>query len=100
MASGRALALLWVARRHLWLSQSQLQTDDQNCLLRLPVVPPAMFGPGTTTMLEETRDARWCAREMSGVLRSSRSRRVISVAPRAAPRATPPPSQCRELQMT
>ena len=89
VAAGRALASLWVARRHLWLSQSQLQTDDRSCLLRLPVVPSAMFGPGATAMLEQARDARRCAREMSGVLQSNRSR-WVSGAPRAMPRAAAP----------
>ena len=89
MASCRALTSLWVARHHLWLSQSQLQTDDQNCLLRLPVVPSPIFGPGATTMLEQARDARRCAWEMLGVLQSNRSR-WVSRAPRAVPRAAAP----------
>ena len=31
--AGNALASFWVDRRHLWLSQSQLQQGDRDCLL-------------------------------------------------------------------
>lgn len=41
---GSSLALLWVAGHLLCLSQSQLQLDNQECLLKLPVDPSAMFG--------------------------------------------------------
>ena len=47
-AAGRALASFWVTRRHLWLSQSQLQQGDRDCLLKVPVEPTAMFGPHAT----------------------------------------------------
>ncbi|KAK0136612.1 hypothetical protein N1851_027215 [Merluccius polli] len=40
-------------------------------------------------MLEQAQDARRCAREMSGVLQSNRSR-WVSAAPRAVPRAAAP----------
>lgn len=32
-AAGKGLASLWVTRRQLWLSQSRLQSEDQNGLL-------------------------------------------------------------------
>ena len=41
-AAGSALASFWVVRRHLWLSQSQLQQGDRDCLLK---VPPQCLGP-------------------------------------------------------
>ncbi|XP_053190141.1 uncharacterized protein LOC128373962 [Scomber japonicus] len=69
VATGRALASLCMVRRHLWLSQSRLQGEDRARLLRLPVVPSAMFGPDAKAMLQQAQEARQCAKEMSGMLR-------------------------------
>lgn len=44
-AAGKSMSSFWVARRHLWQSQSRLQQDDRDCLSRLPDEPSAMFGP-------------------------------------------------------
>ncbi|KAK7919193.1 hypothetical protein WMY93_010477 [Mugilogobius chulae] len=71
-AMGRATASFWVARRHLWLSQSQLSGEDRTCLLQLPIVPSAMFGPNASDMLHQAQEARRCAREASTILRQSR----------------------------
>ncbi|KAK7899532.1 hypothetical protein WMY93_020385 [Mugilogobius chulae] len=71
-AMGRATASFWVARRHLWLSQSQLSGEDRTCLLQLPIVPSAMFGPNASDMLRQAQEARRCAREASTILRQSR----------------------------
>ena len=57
VVTGRALASLCMVRRHLWLSQSQLQGEDRACLLRLPVVPSAMFGPDAKVMLQQAQEA-------------------------------------------
>lgn len=70
-AAGKALSGLWQARRHLWLSQSQLQPEDRACLLRLPVEPTAMFGPDATAMIQQAQEARRAAREMSSALRQT-----------------------------
>ena len=67
-AAGRALASFWVVRRHLWLSQSQLQQGDRDCLLRLPVDPSAVFGPDAARLLQQARENRRCAQEVSGSL--------------------------------
>ncbi|KAM3588091.1 uncharacterized protein V6R79_021034, partial [Siganus canaliculatus] len=78
VAMGRAMASLWMVRRHPWLSQSRLQGEDRACLLRLPVVPSALFGPDANRMLQQAQDARRYAREMTGMLRQSRERQVSS----------------------
>ena len=65
VATGMALASLWMVRYHLWLSMSG---EDQVCLHRLPVVPSAMFGPDANNMLQHTQDVHQCAWEMSGML--------------------------------
>lgn len=87
-AAGNALASFWIARRHLWLSQSQLQQGDRDCLLRVPVEPSAMFGPHATALLQQAQESRRCAKEVSGGLvrraAGSRPRR-----PRARPATTP-----------
>ncbi|KAK7899533.1 hypothetical protein WMY93_020386 [Mugilogobius chulae] len=70
-AMGRATASFWVARRHLWLSQSQLSGEDRTCLLQLPIVPSAMFGPNASDA-GQAQEARRCAREASTILRQSR----------------------------
>lgn len=70
-AAGKAMSGLWGVRRHLWLSQSMLQPEDRTCLLRLPVVPSAMFGPEAAKMLQQAQEARRCAREVSGAFRQS-----------------------------
>lgn len=57
VASGCSLAQFWIARSHLWLSQSQLQQADREHFLRLPVEPTAMFGHQTTTSLHRHRTA-------------------------------------------
>ena len=49
-AASSALASFWVARRHLWLSQSQLQQGDRDCLLKVPVESTAIFGPHATAL--------------------------------------------------
>lgn len=87
--AGRSIASLWVTRRQLWLSQSSLQSEDQNGLLKLPVVPQAMFGPAATAMLQQAHEARQCARDVSGGLARRRKwQRTIS-----ASRPPPQPSQ-------
>ncbi|OON93431.1 MAG: hypothetical protein ATN33_05770 [Epulopiscium sp. Nele67-Bin001] len=59
-AAGKGIASLWVTRRQLWLSQSGLQPEDQSSLLKLPVDPSAMFGPGANAMLQQAQEARRC----------------------------------------
>uniref|UniRef100_A0AAV2JSI8 Uncharacterized protein n=1 Tax=Knipowitschia caucasica TaxID=637954 RepID=A0AAV2JSI8_KNICA len=66
--AGKSIASLWVTRRQLWLSQSPLQPEDQSGLMKLPVDPQAMFGPGAMSMLQQAQEARRCAREVSGVV--------------------------------
>lgn len=88
VATGRALASFWVARRHLWLSQSQLQQGDRDCLVQLPVEPSAMFGPNAAQLLQQARDNRRCAQEVSGLSRRSRGfRRARTAVPPPAPEA-------------
>ncbi|CAL8391681.1 unnamed protein product [Arctogadus glacialis] len=70
VASGRTLAQLWVVRRHLRLSQSKLQPADRDCLLRVPVEPTAMFGPQASSLLQQARDRRRWAEEVSESLGS------------------------------
>ncbi len=84
VATGTAMAFLWMVKRHLWLSQSQFQGEDRACLLRPPVVPSAMFGQDANKMLQEAQDARWCAREMSGMLQQGHGKQ-ISKAPETGP---------------
>ncbi len=86
-AAGSALASFWVARRHLWLSQSQLQQGDRGCLLKVPVEPTAMFGPHATALLQQAQESRRCAKEVSGDL----VRRVTGSRPKQ-PRARPAPT--------
>ena len=73
-AAGCALASFWVVRHHLWLSQSQLQQGDRDCLLKVPVEPTAMFGPHVTALIQQAQESR-------GVRR--RSKVVWPGAPRA-----------------
>lgn len=87
VAMGRAMASFWVARRHLWLSQSQLGGEDRNCLLQLPIMPSAMFGPNAIDMLKQAQEARRCAREVSTILRQSRGG-SYGRTPRGAPPRT------------
>ena len=70
--AAKSIASLWVTRRQLWLCQSSLQSEDQSSLLRLPVDPQAMFGPGATGMLQQAQEARRCAREVSGAFAERR----------------------------
>ena len=78
-AAGSALTSFWVVRRHMWLSQSQLQQGDRDCLLKVQVEPTAMFGPHATALIQQAQESRRCAEEVSGGL----SRRVtISGRPR------------------
>ncbi|CAL8298415.1 unnamed protein product [Boreogadus saida] len=65
VASGRSSAQLWVVRGHLLLSQSKLQPGDRDCLLKVPVEPIAMFGPQASSLLQQARDRRRCADEVS-----------------------------------
>ncbi|CAI5695366.1 unnamed protein product [Oreochromis niloticus] len=69
IATGSSLAAFWVARRHLWLSQSRLRSDDQDCLMRLPVDPAAMFGPSAAQLLQQAMETRRAMQEMSRGLR-------------------------------
>eukprot|EP00064_Thunnus_orientalis_P016046 superscaffoldBa00003096_g16109 len=62
--AGRALASFWVIRCHLWLSQSQLQQGDRDCLLKLLVDPSAMFGPDAARLLQQAWECCCCAREV------------------------------------
>ena len=82
VASGRATASLWLARRHLWLAQSSFSTEDRNVLFKLPVVPLTMFGPDAKTLLEEAQEARKCAKELSGKSRTRRGHGRGPMAPR------------------
>ncbi|CAL8269390.1 unnamed protein product [Gadus morhua 'NCC'] len=86
VASGRSLAQLWVVRRHLCLSQLKLQPADRDCLLRVPVEPTAMFGPQASSLLQQTRDRRRCADEVSESLgsRGKRARHPGAPTPRVA----------------
>ena len=86
-AAGRALASFWVTRRHLWLSQSQLQQGDRDCLLKVPVEPTAMFGPHATALMQQAQESHRCAKEVSGGLarRVTGSRRPRTSRPQPAP---------------
>ncbi|CAL8313926.1 unnamed protein product [Boreogadus saida] len=86
VASGHSLAQLWVVRQHLWLSQSKLQPADSDCLLRMPVEPTAMFGPQASSLLQQARDRRRCADEVSESLghQGKRARCPGAPAPRVA----------------
>ena len=95
VATGRAMASLWMVRRHLWLSQSQLQGEDRACLLRLPVAPSALFGPDASKLLQQAQDARRCAREMSSVLRQCREQRASTSQPGAHRLASGAPADLR-----
>lgn len=86
-AAGSALASFWVARRHLWLSQSQLQQGDRDCLLKVPVEPTAMFGPHAAALLQQAQESRCCAKEVSVGL----VKRVAGSGPRQ-PRSRPAPT--------
>ncbi|KAJ8337200.1 hypothetical protein SKAU_G00384200 [Synaphobranchus kaupii] len=68
-ATGKAMAIFWTVRRHLWLSQSRLQQEERDCLLRLPIEPSAMFGLNVFKMLQQAQEARHCVREVSGMAR-------------------------------
>ena len=86
--AGRALASFWVARRHLWMSQSPLQQGDRDCLLKVPMEPTGMFGPHATALLQQAQESRRCAKEVSvglvGRAAGSRPRQ-----PRSQPTPTP-----------
>ena len=86
VAAGKAIASLWVARRHLWLAQSRFQPADRTSLIGLPVEPTAMFGSGALTMLQQAQEARRYASELSGPFAYPLSRR-----PRAPSRQAVPP---------
>lgn len=59
-------------------SQSQLQLDDQDFLMRLSVDSAVMFGPGTAQLLQQARDSHGVAQEItSGLLRRSAIRREL-----------------------
>ncbi|XP_078025738.1 uncharacterized protein LOC144463846 [Epinephelus lanceolatus] len=62
-AAGSALASFWVVRRHLWLSQSQLQQGDRDCLLKVPLEPTAMFGPHATALVQQAQESHRCVKE-------------------------------------
>lgn len=62
--SGITIASFWTVRRHLWLSQSKLQQQDRDGLLRLPVDPTAMFGPDAMKLLQQAHEGQQCARDM------------------------------------
>ena len=86
-AAGCALASFWVVRRHLWLSQSQLQQGDRDCLLKVPVEPTAMFGPHATALIQQAQESRRCAKEVSGGL----ARRATGPGRPRLPRPQPAP---------
>lgn len=68
-AAGSDLASFWVVRRHLWLSQSQLQQGDRDCLLKVPVEPTAMFGPHATALMQQAQESCRCAKVSGGLAR-------------------------------
>lgn len=76
--AGRAMATLWLVRRHLWLSQSRLQQEDRACRMKLPVEPSVMFGQRASALLQRAQEARCCAREVSGTLGCRRGGRRLS----------------------
>lgn len=84
-AAGKSMSAFWVARRHLWLSQSRLQQEDRDCLSRLPVEPSAMFGPDALRMLQQAQEARRYAKEFSSTLGQRRSFRPKQTQPRDSP---------------
>ena len=88
-AAGSALASFWVVRRHLWLSQSQLQQGDRDCLLKVPVESTAMFGPNATGLIQQAQESRHCVKEVSGGLarRVTGSGRPRPSRPQPAPEA-------------
>ena len=57
-SSGRSIASLWMARRHLWLAQSKLPEPDRNTLMKLPLSPGFTFGPGAVEMLRRAKESR------------------------------------------
>ncbi|KAK9955747.1 hypothetical protein ABG768_015603 [Culter alburnus] len=81
-AAGKSMSAFWVARHHLWLSQSRLQQEDRDCLSRLPVEPSAMFGPDALCMLQQ---ALRYAKEFSSTLGQRRSFRPKQTQPRDSP---------------
>ena len=57
-SSGRSIASLWMARRHLWLTQSKLPEPDRNTLMKLFLNPGFTFGPGAVEMLRRAKESR------------------------------------------
>lgn len=90
-AAGSALASFWVARRHLWLSQSRLQQGDRDCFLKLPVDPSAVFGADAAKMLQQAQENRRCAQTVSDNLR--RRARGLRRSRPPVPRPTSDPPQ-------
>lgn len=62
-SSGRSIASLWMARRHLWLAQSTLPEPDRNTLMKLPLTPGFTFGPGAVDMLRRAKELRESKKE-------------------------------------
>lgn len=65
IATGCSLDSFWMARHHLWLSQSWLWQDNRDYLMRQPVDPTAIFRPVATQLLQQATDNRHAAQEMS-----------------------------------
>ena len=81
-AAGSALASFWVVKRHLWLSQSQLQQGDRDCLLKVPVEPTEMFGPHATALIQQAQESRCCACRWPGQARHGLwEAKTVSVSP-------------------
>lgn len=59
--AGRAMATLWLVRRHLWLSQSRLQQEDRACRMKLPVEPSVMFGQRASALLMSSGSSPLCS---------------------------------------
>lgn len=68
LTAGKGMLSLWVTRRQLHLSRSTMRSEDKGALLKLPVIPTAMFGPGVTTLLQWAQEARQCVKEVSCAL--------------------------------
>ena len=86
-AAGCALASFLVVRRHLWLSQSQLQQGDRDCLLKVPMEPTVMFGPHATALIQQAQESCRCVKEVSGGL----ARRATGPGRPRPPRPQPTP---------
>ncbi|XP_063054546.1 uncharacterized protein LOC134448817 [Engraulis encrasicolus] len=67
-SSGRSIASLWMAQRHLWLAQLKLPKQDRSRLMELPLTPGVAFGPGAADMLRRAKESRESKKEWEQLL--------------------------------